>query len=156
MTGYLWKNQRYLRPFLRHVPDEFAPLFDHFPVISRVNESFRWPRAAVDVKETQNELSFVADIPGIKKEDIKIRVDGNVLSISGENSREDVEEKDQWVHVERRSGSFERRFQLPKNVNVEKISASSQDGVLTITVPKFDPEPEVPKKVIEVEVSGQQ
>lgn len=62
--------------------------------------------------------------------------DGNVLKISGERSREDVNKTDKWHHVERSYGQFLRKFRLPKDVEIDKVSASVENGVLTVNVPK--------------------
>eukprot|EP00475_Leptophrys_vorax_P027177 TRINITY_DN3874_c0_g1_i1.p1 TRINITY_DN3874_c0_g1~~TRINITY_DN3874_c0_g1_i1.p1 ORF type:complete len:124 (-),score=21.18 TRINITY_DN3874_c0_g1_i1:153-494(-) len=100
---------------------------------------------AVDVKETPEAFKFVADLPGLRKEEVKVQVeDNNLLTISGERSREVKEETEKFHRVERSTGKFLRRFRLPENVEVDKISASSENGVLTVTVPKMKP-PE-PKK----------
>ena len=75
---------------------------------------------------------FKADVPGLKKEDVKVEVeDGNVLQISGERSKE-REENDKWHRVERSSGKFLRRFMLPENAKTEQISASMENGVLML------------------------
>ena len=80
---------------------------------------------------------FKADVPGLKKEEVKVEVDdGNILQISGERNKEQEEKTDQWHRVERSSGKFLRRFRLPDNAKPEQIKASMENGVLTVTVPK--------------------
>ncbi|KAI3496381.1 hypothetical protein L1887_38742 [Cichorium endivia] len=109
------------------------------------------------VKEYPNSYVFIVDMPGLKSGDIKVQVeDDNVLVISGERKREhDQEEKEgiKYLRMERRIGKFMRKFALPENANIEKISAICQDGVLTVTVGKVPPpEPKKPK-TIQVQVA---
>lgn len=63
--------------------------------------------------------------------------DGNVLKISGERRKEEVKKTDKWHHVERSHGQFLRKFRLPKDVEIDKVSASVENGVLTVNVPKL-------------------
>ncbi|KAI7740664.1 hypothetical protein M8C21_014629 [Ambrosia artemisiifolia] len=107
-----------------------------------------------DVKEYPNSYVFIIDMPGLKSGDIKVQVeDDNVLVISGERNREEEKEGVKYVRMERRIGKFMRKFALPENANVDKISAVCQDGVLTVTVEKLPPpEPKKPK-TIQVQVA---
>nr|AFY06920.1 cytosolic class I small heat shock protein HSP17.4I [Phlegmariurus fordii] len=93
----------------------------------------------IDWLETPEAHIFKADLPGLKKEEIKVQVeDGRSLQVSGERKKEEVEKTDKWHRVERSQGSFLRRFRLPENANVEDVKAKVEDGVLTVTVPKRD------------------
>ncbi|KAF5821532.1 putative small heat shock protein HSP20 [Helianthus annuus] len=93
--------------------------------------------ARVDWKETPEVHIFKADLPGLKKEEVKVEMEeGRVLQISGERSRENEEKDDKWHRVERSSGKFVRRFRLPENAKVDEVKASMENGVLTVTVPK--------------------
>ncbi|CAM8914334.1 unnamed protein product [Rhodiola kirilowii] len=106
--------------------------------------------ARVDWKETPEAHVFKADLPGLKKEEVIVEVeDGRVLQISGERSKESEEKNDKWHRIERSSGKFVRRFQLPENAKMEEVKASMEKGVLTVTVPKEQvKKPEV--KAIEI------
>ncbi|KAJ7297466.1 hypothetical protein O6H91_14G003100 [Diphasiastrum complanatum] len=105
---------------------------------------------AVDVKENPRSYIFVADMPGLTRSDIQVQVENdNVLSISGKRKREEKsDEETKFIRLERKPTKFMRKFSLPSDVNFEKISATCQDGVLTVTVPKLPPpEPEKPKTI---------
>ncbi|XP_027098388.1 18.5 kDa class I heat shock protein-like [Coffea arabica] len=108
--------------------------------------------ARIDWKETPEAHVFKADLPGLKKEEVKVEVEeGQVLQISGERSREQEEKNDKWHRVERSSGRFLRRFRLPENAKVDQVKASMENGVLTVTVPKE----EVKKADVKaIEISG--
>ncbi|XP_043691491.1 18.5 kDa class I heat shock protein-like [Telopea speciosissima] len=114
------------------------------------NETVAFANARIDWKETPEAHIFEADLPGLKKEEVKVEVaDGRVLQISGERSKEQEEKSEQWHRVERSSGKFLRRFRLPDNAKVEQVKATMENGVLTVTVPKEEfKKPEV--KAIEI------
>jgi len=110
-------------------------LVPSFPRTS--SETAAFAGARIDWKETPEAHVFKADVPGLRKEEVKVEVeDGNVLQISGERSKEHEEKNDRWHRVERSSGKFLRRFRLPENAKTEQIKASMENGVLTVTVPK--------------------
>jgi len=79
---------------------------------------------------------FLADVPGVKKEDIAIAVEGDLLSIWGEMKRETKEESDDYCCCERSYGTFGRTLRLPSEVQNSKVDASLKDGVLEIILPK--------------------
>jgi HSP20 family protein len=89
---------------------------------------------AVDVRTNENEIVFVCDVPGLKREDLEITLESGVLSIKGQR-RYDGNENDR-VLLGRSYGAFANRFTLPDYVDAERMTADLADGVLTITVPK--------------------
>lgn len=91
---------------------------------------------AVDIAETDNELVLKADIPGIKLEDINIEVENGTLSISGTRTYSTEENKGGYHRQERFYGSFHRAFALPETVDLDKVAAGYENGVLTISMPK--------------------
>uniref|UniRef100_A0A0V0HED8 Putative 18.2 kDa class I heat shock protein-like n=1 Tax=Solanum chacoense TaxID=4108 RepID=A0A0V0HED8_SOLCH len=119
--------------------DIWDPL-EGFPIAnpsSPVNETSVFANAKIDWKETPEAHVFKVDVPGIKKEEVKVEVEeGRILQISGERSKEQEEKNDQWHRMERSTGKFVRRFRLPENVKMEEIKAAMENGVLTVTVPK--------------------
>ena len=108
--------------------------------------------ARIDWKETPEAHVFKADVPGLKKEEVKVEVEeGRVLQISGERNVEKEDKNDTWHRVERSSGKFLRRFRLPENAKVDQVKASIENGVLTVTIPKE----EVKKADVKsIEISG--
>lgn len=130
-----WGGRRSLAtPDLFNQFEEFINEFDRgFPMsVSRGSLDFS---PAVDIDEKDGNYVVSADLPGMKKEDIKIDLSDNVLTISGERSRE---EKAEGKYTERVYGKFTRSFSLPTKVNADKIQAQFSDGVLHITLPKAE------------------
>ncbi|AQL07768.1 17.9 kDa class I heat shock protein [Zea mays] len=114
-----------------------SSLFPSFGGTTTSSETAAFAGARVDWKETPEAHVFKTDVPGLKKEEVKVELeDGNVLQISGERCKEQEEKTDTWHRVERSSGKFLRRFRLTENARTEQISASMENGVLTVTVPK--------------------
>jgi HSP20 family protein len=122
--------------------DLFRPLFEEFfggPTEgSRLGNLMRAP--AADVVETENEIRVVAEMPGIRPEEVNVDIENNLLTIYGEKheERETGGENSTWHLSERRYGSFSRSFVLPRDVNQESIQASFENGILTVTIPKSE------------------
>ncbi|KAL2899011.1 17.3 kDa class I heat shock protein [Bienertia sinuspersici] len=136
--------------------DVFDPFNDFFPTITTMpsaQETSAFANARIDWKETPEAHVFKADLPGLKKEEVKVEVEeGRILHISGERSKEKEEKNDTWHRMERSSGKFLRRFRLPENAKVDQVKANMENGVLTVTVPKV----EVKKPQVKaIEVSGE-
>jgi HSP20 family protein len=102
-----------------------------------------------DIYETKNEIVVKAEIPGVKKEDIKLSLQENVLTLTGERKFEEETKKENYVRVERGYGSFMRSFTLPSYVDVKKIGAEFKDGLLEVKLPKSE---ETKPKEIEIKV----
>jgi len=105
---------------------------------------------AVDMFADGNELVMRADLPGIKKEDVNIDITGNILTISGENKKEDKIEGDSYYRFERSHGSFYRSFDLPEGVDAGKVKAHLENGVLELRIPKAE---EAASKTQKIEIS---
>ena len=102
---------------------------------------------AVDVKETAEAIVVKAEVPGMDAKDINISITGEVLTIKGEKKSEREEKEENYHLVERNYGSFSRSLTLPAAVDVDKIEAKYDKGVLTVTCPKKE---EVKPKPIEI------
>ncbi|KAJ4780276.1 hypothetical protein LUZ62_064533 [Rhynchospora pubera] len=138
-------------PFSLDLWDPFQGLpFNSLRSLSTTNDTDAFINARIDWKETPEAHVFKADLPGVKKEEVKVEVEeGRVLKISGDRSQEKEEKNDKWHRVERSSGKFLRSFRLPDNAKVDQVKAAIENGVLTVTVPKEEvKKPEV--KAIEV------
>ncbi|XP_074579743.1 18.1 kDa class I heat shock protein-like [Curcuma longa] len=138
-------------PFHGFPFDAFRSLAERQPGF--VDETSAFANTRIDWKETPEAHVFQADLPGLKKEEVKVEVEeGRVLQISGERTKEQEEKNDKWHRVERSSGKFLRRFRLPENAKVDQVKASMENGVLTVTIPKE----EVKKapEVKSIEISG--
>jgi HSP20 family protein len=109
-----------------------------FPATVRRNDDVTFAdwAPAVDVQETDKEYLVKADLPEIKKEDMKIAIDDGVLSMEGERKQEKEEKNKKFHKVERVYGKFVRRMALPSDVDETKVSAEFKDGVLNVHLPK--------------------
>jgi HSP20 family protein len=101
----------------------------------------------VNTREGDDAYYVEIDLPGIKKEDIEITTEDNVLTISGERKMKDEMKEDDYYKIESAYGKFSRSFTLPEKVDVEKIEAQSKDGVLEVVIPKLKEEEKKPKKI---------
>lgn len=92
---------------------------------------------STDITETDKELVFSTDVPGMRPDDVKVRViENNVLHITGERKREAKQDSDTSHRVERSFGTFERHFRLPEGIDATQITAKVDGGVLTVRVPR--------------------
>ena len=106
---------------------------------------------AVDVYEDAQKLVLKLEIPGVRKQDLDIRVEGRTLTVKGQRRFEAEEKEENFTRIERRFGSFIRTFTLPASVNTEDVQAASQDGVLSVTLTR---KPEAQPRQIQVKVGG--
>lgn len=100
---------------------------------------------STDISETDDSYEVRTELPGISLEDVHISVKDDYLIIKGEKRQDNVDDSKNYKRVERRYGSFERRFSLPPKVDADNIKAEYTDGVLTLTIPK--PEEVKPKEI---------
>ena len=127
-----------LIPFDRHSRNMSA--FDPFRMFDEMDRHFMTSTPAVtafrtDVIDTGDAFKLESELPGFKKEDIKIDIENDCLTISAERKADNKEEKDNYVKRERFYGSFSRSFDV-SGINVDAIEAAYNDGVLTVTLPK--------------------
>ena len=133
---------------------EFEDMFRHYsPLLGRSlrrvgAENAAWTPLA-DITETDREYVIKAELPEVKKEDVKITLDNNLITICGERRQEEEHAEQNDIHVERFYGTFSRSFQLPEGIDAQAIRAESKDGVLRVRIPKKEV---TPPKSISIEV----
>ena len=141
----LAESRRARDPFalLRQMTSEFDRVFERpfgtafrWPMFQRLGfaETANWA-PQIDVFERDNRLVTKVDLPGMKKEDVKVEVTDGHLAISGERKAETEEKKDNVYRCERSYGSFYRAVPLPDGVRLEDVKATFADGVLEVSVP---------------------
>jgi HSP20 family protein len=91
-----------------------------------------------DVFEDKDSVRIIMEVPGVKPEDVKLSLENNMLTIRGEKKQIAEEKADRVHRYERSYGTFERAFALPSSVDVEKIDARYDNGILTVTLPKAE------------------
>lgn len=134
-----WFEDFFKRPFSLTRPSWFPRL--RMPEIEEVSPS-------VDVFEEEDEVVVKAELPGMSKEDIDVKVTDDVVTISGEKKKEEKIEKKNYYRIERSYGSFTRSFRLPTEVQAEKASAKFKEGILEIRIPKTEEAKKKEKKVL--------
>ena len=105
---------------------------------------------SVDISETEGEYQIKAEIPDVKKEDVKVTLEDGVLTIQGERKQEKEEKGKKYHRIERSYGSFVRTFSLPDVIDEDKVKAEFKDGVLILHLPKSE---KAKPKGIEVKVA---
>ena len=98
-----------------------------------------------DISETDGEYLIKAELPEVKKEDVKITLDNGVITISGERRHEKEKKDENEIRIESFYGTFSRSFSLPENIDAKGIRAETKDGVLRVKIPKT--QAETPKAV---------
>ena len=114
----------------------FSDVFDSLINDSRLNDRFINKIPAVNIAETENEFHIELAVPGLKKEDFKISLDKNVLSVSAEKKVENVDESKKYSKREYSYNSFVRSFTLPETADAAKVDAEYTDGILKLNVAK--------------------
>lgn len=120
-----------------------------FRLGNRDLSSRMWP--LVDIVEEKDQYTIRADIPGMKKEDIDVSIEGDLLTIKGEKREEHEQKEGEYSHLERSYGSFTRSFTLPEHVDKQKVDAAYKNGVLELKLNKTQAPERKPQKV---EVKG--
>lgn len=120
--------------------DEMDRLLDEFygrVVPSRDKLEGDWT-PPMDISDADGEVVAEVELPGLKKDDIKVCVEDDILTVTGERKKEESASGDNWRRVERTYGYFKRSVKLPTPVNADKVRAAYKDGVLTISMPKVE------------------
>jgi HSP20 family protein len=119
-----------------------------WPVEAFWRRQLPWGAApAVDVIESEKAYEITAELPGLDEKNIEVKLANGGLTIKGEKSEEKEEKKKDYYLHERRFGSFERSFRVPEGVDADKIEATFQKGVLTVTLPKASEAQKAEKKI---------
>ena len=113
----------------RTVNDPYAP---------RTEDAFGAWAPPVDIFERQDHLVLRAEVPGVRKEDMDVRIENGVLTLHGERKQETDVKEESAHRMERVFGAFTRSFSLPTTVDAAKVTATYKDGVLEVTVPKIE------------------
>ena len=108
---------------------------------------------ALDVHETGDDIVVTAALPGLRAEDVDITITGQTLSIRGEFKADEKVERDQYLYRERRYGTFNRQLQLPVRVQGDAATATFEDGLLKLSIPKAE---EVKPRQIQVKAAPKQ
>lgn len=138
-----WEPFREMEDMLR----SYSPFFGRG--VTRNGEETQWKPIA-DITESEQEYLIKAELPEVKKEDVSITLEDNVITISGERKKEKETKKSNEIRIESFYGTFTRSFALPDNADTKAIHAESKDGVLKVHVPKVAAAPKVEAKKIEI------
>lgn len=122
--------------FQREVNRAFDEVFRGFPAMGRGAAGLGGFAPNLDVRETEQGLEVSAELPGMSEEDIDLRLEGDLLTLSGEKKDERTQEQGGLHLTERSFGRFQRAFRLPFQPNPEQVQAQFEKGVLRITLPK--------------------
>jgi HSP20 family protein len=137
-----------LGEMVRWDPMRLEPFFKDFDALKKFRNMFErefpeteifgaW-QPTVDIYDHDTEIVLQAELPGIKKEEVHVEVENNVLILRGEKKREEEVKKGEFFRTERVYGAFTRSFSLPATVDPEKIEAKFKEGVLTVRLPKVE------------------
>lgn len=151
MTLVKFKNGNSLDSLFPHsnsidLPNFFNDMFDHI----LKDEKVTW-MPATNIIERENDFKIDLAVPGLDKKDFNIEVENDQLVVSGERKEEKVEEKDKVTKREFHYGSFKRSFELPETADAEKINASYNNGVLSVSIAKKEEAKQAAKRQIIVE-----
>jgi HSP20 family protein len=111
-----------------------------------LEETLEWSPSA-DISETDKEYLIRAELPAVKKEDVKVTVDGGMITIEGERKQQKEEKGERFHQIESFYGSFSRSFALPDDANADAIRCEDKDGVLTVHIPKSETHKTKPKQI---------
>jgi HSP20 family protein len=136
-----------MNPFalMRQFTEDMDRVFGQLP--RAAGDGMTWS-PAVEVKEKEGKLLMTAELPGVKKDDVKVHIDGDTLVVEGERKQEKEEKREGYYHSERSYGKFYRSILLPEGAKADQAAAQFNNGVLEVTVPI----PEVKAKRQEIPV----
>lgn len=127
-----WEPFREMEQMIR----QYSPFFSR-PLRREGDDTIEWTPVA-DISETDKEFLIKAELPEVKKEDVKVTLQDGSITISGERKHEQKQKGENEIRVESFYGAFSRTFSLPENVDTKGIHAEAKDGVLRVHVPKVE------------------
>jgi HSP20 family protein len=139
-----WEPARELQSIQQEMNRLFGTFFDSPTGGGNGGGLRRWI-PAMDLVEEGNNYVLRADLPGVKEDHVKVELEDNVLTISGERRSEHEDKKEGYYRIERASGAFSRSLTLPEGVDPDSVQASFEKGVLEVRIPK--PEERKPRRV---------
>ncbi len=145
MSLVRWDPFADMDSFFNRLPRSLGS-WPHLALGGNGGTKFEWSPSA-DISETEKEYCVRAELPAVKKEDVKVTIDGGMLTIAGERKQRKEDKNEKYHRVESFYGSFSRSFSLPDNVDAKSIKCESQDGVLTVHIPKSEPEKHKPIEI---------
>jgi HSP20 family protein len=114
----------------------FDDVFSGFPAFASGDRALM---AATDISESENAVTLMIELPGVRSEDVNVSLENDTLTVKADKKQDSGDNADHQAHrVERSFGTFERRFNVSKSIDVDGIEASQTDGVLTIVLPKSE------------------
>jgi len=113
---------------------QFTEDMDRIFTPTAIKNGAEWA-PAIEVKQKEGKLLVTAELPGVKKEDVKVHIDGDTLVVEGERKEEKEEKREGYYHSERSYGKFYRSILLPEGTKAEQTAAQFNDGVLEIAIP---------------------
>jgi HSP20 family protein len=143
-----WNPFAQVEDLRREMDQIFGDFFGRTPSTMATTEAIWSP--LVDIHETPDSFLLMAEVPGVKQEDIQVIVEGDTLVLKGDRKRETEVKEDEYHRIERSYGHFERSILLPSVVDPERVKATYRDGVLEIQLPKKE---EAKPKAIKVEIA---
>jgi HSP20 family protein len=139
-----WEPVRELNSLQQEMNRLFSSFFDTPAAGNGTASARRWI-PAMDLVETDDHYVLTADLPGLSQDDLNLEFEGDVLTLSGERKSEHSDRREGFYRLERAVGSFSRSLTLPEGVDPEAVTATFDNGVLEVRIPK--PEQRKPKKV---------
>ncbi len=140
-----WEPTRELQSIQQEMNRLFGTFFDSPTAAASAGGALRRWIPAMDLVEDDGYFVLRADVPGVSEDEVKVELEDDVLTISGERRSESEDRKEGYHRIERASGSFSRSLTLPEGIDPESIQASFDKGVLKVRIPK--PEERKPRRV---------
>lgn len=152
MTLIRWEPIRELSALSSDLNRLFTSAFDT-PTTFRNGDAVRRWVPAMDLLETDDRFVLRADLPGMTQDDVSIELQDGTLTVSGERKAAHEEQSQGWMRVERAFGTFSRSLSLPEGTDPDAVTASFENGVLEVQIPK--PEKRMPRKIA-IDVGGRE